>query len=342
VNINYFREWISLYEQKNSNSPPLPLKRGDKGPGKGDWIVKVQKRLGIEPASGLFLDKTEAAVRQYQRKNGIRVTGQVGVITWNSLFPNQKVDEKNPNNKNEKETKPSTNTILTGIDISHNNESISWAKAKKGLSFVYIRASMGDDRTDTKFVQNYNNCIRNRIPWGAYHFYTFDENSDKQIKNITSKVPKSFNLPIALDVEYSRRGPNAFLQNRLRSPFIHGLAAGRSMGKKSKNPNYKNVDHARKQIFHILKGLENHYGKKPIIYCTINFFEEIIEGYKPLDSYKLWIAAVSKTWQEVSNIVGPNRLVCHQIKGDHEGAPVGRWSGIEGLVDINKAHGKFW
>jgi len=342
VNINYFREWVSLNEEKNSNAPPLPLKRGDKGPGKGDWIVKVQKRLGIEPASGLFLDETEAAVREYQRKKGIRVTGQVGELTWNSLFPNEKVDEKNPNNKNENETKPSTNTILTGIDISQYNRSIDWAKAKRGLSFVYIRSSMGDDRADTKFVENYNNCIRNRIPWGAYHFYTFDENSDKQIKNIISKVPSSFDLPIVLDTEFSTGGPNGFLQNRLRSPFIHGLAAGRSRGKKSKNPTYTNVNHARKQIHNILTGLKKHYGKKPIIYCTLNYFELIIKGYEPLNPYKLWIASPTRTWQQVSGQVGPDRLVCHQIKGDHEGAPVGRWSGIEGLVDINKAHGKFW
>lgn len=339
MNINYFREWVSLNEEKNSSAPPLPLKKGDKGPEKGDWIVKVQKRLGIEPASGLFLDETEAAVEEYQRKNGIRVTGQVGVLTWNSLFPDEKVDEKNPDNKTTtttSTTKSSKNTILTGIDISHNNGSINWEKTKKGLSFVYIRSSMGDDRTDNNFVQNYQNCKKHGIPWGAYHYYTFGEGSRNQLKNIIRCVPKSFNLPIALDVEFFGHSKNAKLQNNLLQAFKQGVRQGKNRAKKV---TYR--DYARREIFNILKGLEKHYGEKPIIYCNRDYFEKIIEGDNRLNSYKLWISAPSHRWQDVSSLVGPNRLVCHQTKGDFS-QYIGRWSGILGFTDINKAHGKFW
>lgn len=196
---------------------------------------------------------------------------------------------------------------------------------------------MGDDRADTKFVQNYRNCEKNGIPWGAYHFYSFREGSKKQIANIISKVPNSFNLPIVLDTEFTETGTNRKLQINLSKAFNQGFRQGKTRGTEQ---TYK--DYARREIYNILKGLEKHYGKKPIIYCTINFFELIIKDHKPFNPYKLWISAVTRTWQQVSSQVGSDRLVCHQIKGDHEGATRGKWSGIAGLVDINKAHGKFW
>lgn len=56
------------------------LRNGDKG----DWVVKVQKELGIE-ADGDFGPQTEAAVMAFQEANGLTRDGIVGRITYRAL-----------------------------------------------------------------------------------------------------------------------------------------------------------------------------------------------------------------------------------------------------------------
>jgi len=68
------------YTQKNN----LPFKRGDKG----GYVVAIQRKLGLSVANqdGLFGANTEKAVRDYQKKLGLKVDGIVGSMTWKSLF----------------------------------------------------------------------------------------------------------------------------------------------------------------------------------------------------------------------------------------------------------------
>lgn len=48
-------------------------------------VVKVQKALGVTPASGFFGPLTLQAVKTYQRQHALPVTGVVGPLTWASL-----------------------------------------------------------------------------------------------------------------------------------------------------------------------------------------------------------------------------------------------------------------
>jgi putative chitinase len=57
------------------------IKRGDKS----EDVKKLQLKLGVE-AIGTFGPKTEAAVREFQQKNGLTVDGIVGPITWNMIM----------------------------------------------------------------------------------------------------------------------------------------------------------------------------------------------------------------------------------------------------------------
>lgn len=52
---------------------------------KGDDVVKLQQKLGVDPV-GNFGPKTEAAVKAWQKANGLKDDGIVGDITWNKLF----------------------------------------------------------------------------------------------------------------------------------------------------------------------------------------------------------------------------------------------------------------
>lgn len=51
----------------------------------GDLVLKLQKRLGINP-DGDFGQGTEKSVMDWQRRNGLKSDGIVGDDTWNKLF----------------------------------------------------------------------------------------------------------------------------------------------------------------------------------------------------------------------------------------------------------------
>jgi putative chitinase len=51
----------------------------------GDDVVKLQKKLGVDPV-GTFGPKTEAAVKEWQQANGLTADGLVGDATWKKMF----------------------------------------------------------------------------------------------------------------------------------------------------------------------------------------------------------------------------------------------------------------
>ena len=61
------------------------LKKGSKG----DDVKKLQEKLGVE-AIGTFGPKTEAAVKVWQKANGLKDDGIVGPATWAKLFGESK------------------------------------------------------------------------------------------------------------------------------------------------------------------------------------------------------------------------------------------------------------
>ena len=53
---------------------------------KGEDVKKLQTKLGVEPI-GTFGPKTEAAVKAWQKANGLLDDGIVGNGTWSKMFP---------------------------------------------------------------------------------------------------------------------------------------------------------------------------------------------------------------------------------------------------------------
>ena len=156
-----------------------------------------------------------------------------------------------------------SNTEYTfGIDISHYQGKINWDKVKTSahpIEFVFIRATMGKNRKDSKYLENWNNAQKHNYVRGAYHYYRPNENSTKQFNNFKSVVrlePGDF-IPI-LDIE---------------KESIFGR---------------KNL---RKGILNWLRLAEEAYGVKPMIYTGLSFYNHILKGY--VDNYPIWIAAYS-------------------------------------------------
>ena len=165
--------------------------------------------------------------------------------------------------KNRVENTAISNTEHTfGIDISHYQGKINWDKVKTSshpIEYVFVRATMGKNRKDSKFLENWKNAQKHNYVRGAYHYYRPSENSTKQFNNFKSVVRLETGdfIPI-LDIE---------------KESIFGR---------------KNL---RKGILNWLRLAEQAYGVKPMIYTGLSFYNHILKGY--VDNYPIWIAAYS-------------------------------------------------
>ncbi len=63
------------------SSSEVVLKRGDRGKA----VERVQAKLGVEPADGVFGRGTERAVKRFQRRRGLTADGVVGPQTRKAL-----------------------------------------------------------------------------------------------------------------------------------------------------------------------------------------------------------------------------------------------------------------
>lgn len=70
------------------------LRRGDRGEDV-KVLQRALKRAGYDAGTidGIFGPRTEAAVRAFQRANGLTVDGIVGPRTWAALAPYMEVEE---------------------------------------------------------------------------------------------------------------------------------------------------------------------------------------------------------------------------------------------------------
>ena len=78
--------------------------------------------------------------------------------------------------------------------FSEYQEKISWTyvdtlEQKYPIDFVFIRATVGNDRVDSQFKRNWLGAKENKMIRGAYHYYRPNENSIEQaelfIKTVT-------------------------------------------------------------------------------------------------------------------------------------------------------------
>ena len=189
-----------------------------------------------------------------------------------------------------------------GIDVSHYQTNIDWDKLLKThkIDFVIVRATMGHNKVDNKFLKNWKALNNAKIIKGAYHYYRPDENSTLQAQNfIKNVVLKEGDLPPVLDIEkYSR------VQS------INSLKSG---------------------LLNWLEIVEKHYNVTPILYTYHNFYVSTLKIDSRFDKYPIWFA-----WYNVKQ--NPNTVLSDWIFWQF--TDKGLLEGIEGYVDINVFNGK--
>jgi len=150
---------------------------------------------------------------------------------------------------------------VKGVDVSVYQGNIDWeVLSKEGISFAFIKATEGSNFVDEKFKTNYENAYKTDLFIGAYHFFSYDSEGETQAENFIKTVPKlEGTLAPVVDVE--------FYDANQHSP--HDRA------------------HTKKILKPLLDKLEEHYGKKPIIYATPKSYYLYLAGdYK---DYPIWI-----------------------------------------------------
>ena len=151
---------------------------------------------------------------------------------------------------------------VVGIDVSQYQGKINWKEVRTventfPIGFVFIRATVGSDKVDNEFRNNWMGSKENGIIHGAYHYYRPNENSLAQANNFiaTVKLQKG-DLPPVLDIEQL--------------------------------PKNQSLDSLKVGLRRWLVKVEDHYKIKPIIYSGEKYYDNFLK--EEFSEYTFWIA----------------------------------------------------
>ena len=194
---------------------------------------------------------------------------------------------------------------IHGIDVSKYQGTIDWsAVADSGVKFVWIKATEGGDRLDERFQANWQGAKQAGIPHGAYHFVYWCRPPIEEAAWFEQNVPvEDEALPPVLDVE-------ATPESRTCKRHLERDATIADMKV-------------------MLEEMERHFGKRPIIYTTVDFYEAILSGGAFAD-YPIWVRS---TKHNPAVPYGSRPWKFWQYQAD------GAIPGIEGDVDRNVYYG---
>jgi lysozyme len=195
-----------------------------------------------------------------------------------------------------------------GIDISRWQGDIDWRAVREaGTRFAFIKATEGGDHIDPRFVQNWNGARAAGIPTGAYHFVYWCRPAHEQAQWFVQHIPQSNDnlaLPPILDVEWNG----------------HSRTCPRKVSRET----------AIEKMRLMLRELEQHTGKRPIIYTDIPFHKDVIEGTTEFEGYPFWIR---------STAARPEERYANRRWEFWQFTTTGRVPGIRGDVDRNAFYG---
>ncbi|WP_414473973.1 GH25 family lysozyme [Microvirga sp. M2] len=193
---------------------------------------------------------------------------------------------------------------IHGVDISKWQGQVDWASLRQaGTKFAFIKATEGGDHIDSRFTENWYGAKKAGVPRGAYHFVFWCRPAHEQAAWFKKNVPADPEaLPPVLDVEWN----------------------GQSVNCPKKVPR----EQALSMIGVMLREMEAHTGKRPIIYTDITFHKEILEG--EFSDYPFWIRS---TAAEPHERYADRRWTFWQF------TTTGRVPGVDGDVDRNTFYG---
>lgn len=173
---------------------------------------------------------------------------------------------------------------IIGVDLSHWQGKVDFKKVHSdGISVAFLKATEGSMHRDYYYESNRSSALSAGLCVGTYHYFSAvncspEQQRDNIIDTITSVGFDALTEYFAVDVE---RGGN-----ELATPDLMAESLFRLLFLLEKEP--------------ILRG------RKPMIYCSSNFWDNYISGDKySFSEYPLWIAhwktespVIPKTWSQ--------------------------------------------
>ncbi len=187
-----------------------------------------------------------------------------------------------------------------GIDVSKFQTSVDWVTARaNGVNFAFIKATEGGDQTDPMFDTHWRGAANAGVKRGAYHFFYHCRPAAEQARWFIKHVPRHPGaLPPVLDMEWTPTSPTC----RARRDGA--------------------VIRAEAQVF--LDAITRHYGQRPILYTTVDFFQD----------NALWQVQGADFWLR-STAAHPRDIYRGQAWTFWQYTGTGLVPGIAGRVDIN-------
>lgn len=186
-----------------------------------------------------------------------------------------------------------------GVDVSRWQGPIDWySAAGAGVRFAFIKATEGGDIADPLFADHWNGAAQAGIPRGAYHFYYFCRTGAEQAAWFIQNAPREAGaLPPVLDIEWTQ----------------------------SRNcPGRPDPETVRAEAAAFLAIVGAHYGRRPLIYTTVDFWEE--NQMWRLQGYEFWLRSVAG---HPSQVYDGHHWTLWQYTG------TGLAPGFNGEVDLN-------
>lgn len=151
---------------------------------------------------------------------------------------------------------------IHGIDLSHYQGDVFWETVGENskMAYVYLKATEGGDRIDSKYENNIDLAHRYGLKVGSYHFFRPKTELKKQLANFMSQCrPGDQDLIPMIDIETKS-----------------GL----------------DTEEFCDSLFKFLNLVEKAYKQKPLLYTFTNFYDHYLLG--KIDGYKLMIAQYTK------------------------------------------------
>ena len=190
-----------------------------------------------------------------------------------------------------------------GVDVSRWQGDIDWPQLRQqGANFAFIKATDGGDHTDPMFMTNWRASKSAGLKRGAYHFFYWCRTAGEQADWFIRNVPRDPDaLPPVLDVEWNH---DSACRQKLSTKLV------------------------REKMRVFIEKVERHYGKKPIIYTSPDFYEDNLQG--AFTDYPFWLRSVAA---HPSKVYPGRRWVFWQYSGS------GLSHGVEGRIDLNTFYG---
>jgi lysozyme len=191
-----------------------------------------------------------------------------------------------------------------GIDISHHNNKVDFAKVKAaGNEFVFIKATEGGTYQDPNFSENWDGAKQAGLLRGAYHFFRPKTKVSDQVDNFVNTV-QAINVgdlyPV-IDVE--------------QPELWKGISAKK----------------AADMVIEWITAVERRLGTSCIVYGGYSFIQDILGADARLAQYPLWLAQYRTS--------EPNTPKPYKTWDIWQYSETGTTDGIVGAVDLNVFNG---